>query len=262
MNGALSTWSAPPGSIAIRPAMVDVWLALCPLDADLEVAAAELSIDEIERARRFVFGRDRRRFIFARRTLRRLLAAYVGIAPAAVRFRYASHGKPALVSGPDLGIDFNVSHSGDAVVIAVSSAGPVGVDIEEIRPMPDRDDLAMRTFAPGEFRRLCAIGDSQRTEAFFACWTRKEAFVKALGEGLTHPLDRFEVAVDPTEPARLLHIDGDERRAGRWTISSLPPIEGFASALAFEAKAAVSCFRYPQNSVAATLAADGERCIA
>jgi 4'-phosphopantetheinyl transferase len=155
-----------------------------------------------------------------------------------------------------------MSHSDQAVLIAVSSAGPVGVDIEAVRAMRDRDDIARRTFAAGEFERLCALDDAGRTTAFFNCWTRKEAFVKALGDGLTHPLDRFEVTLAPDEPARLVHIDGDARRAAEWTMVALPHVPGFASALAVPGPAAVSCFRWSEQTSAPVTAAVSERCMA
>ncbi len=260
MSATAATWAAAAATLALRPASVDVWLAFGDPNARSEDTAAYLTPDEHERARRFVFARDRRRFVFARGVLRHLLGAYLQIAPADVRFTYASHGKPALAAGMD-GVEFNMSHSEEAVVIAVSSAGPVGIDIEAIRVMRERDDVARRTFADGEYRRLCALDEVRRTEGFFTCWTRKEAFVKALGEGLSHPLDRFEVTLAPGDPPRLLHLDGDAQRAAEWTIASLPTVTGFAGALALKGTAAVSCFRYPVNP-AAEWAAVSERCMA
>lgn len=262
MSVVTPTWAPAPASMVLPHAVVHVWLAFCSPDTPTSAFEQELADDERVRARRFVFERDRRRYVVARRTLRRLLGAYLGVAPADVRFTYAAHGKPELAEGHDRRLDFNMSHSDEAVLIAVSAAGPVGVDIEGLRAMRDRDDVARRTFAPGEFERLCALDDERRTEAFFACWTRKEAFVKAIGEGLSHPLERFEVTLGPDEPPRLLHIDGDRQRAASWTIAALPRVPGFASALALNGTATVSCFRWLEEPAAATAAAADERCMA
>ena len=261
MSAAMAAWATPRGTVALEPASIHVWLAWCALDSPLDDETG-LSSDERDRARRFIFARDRRRFVFARKTLRQVLGGYLGIDAAAVRFTYAAHGKPALANGFGAGLEFNMSHSDEAVVIAVSSAGPIGIDIEAIRSMRDRDEIARGTFAPGEVERLHALDEASRTDGFFRCWTRKEAFVKALGDGLNHSLDRFEVSLGPDEPARLLHIDGDAHCAARWMMAALPPLPGFASALALHGTAGVSCFQFQEEPAAAVVAAAGERCMA
>ena len=262
MSDVARRWAAASATLALAPASVDVWLAFCPPDGPAPALEAVLSVDERERAGRFVFARDRRRFVAARGLLRGVLARYLAIAAAEVRFTYAAHGKPMLADEHAPRLDFNVSHSEEAVVIAVSHAGPVGVDVEAIRTMADRDDIARRTFAPGEFSRLCLVDEGRRTEAFFNCWTRKEAFVKALGEGLSHPLERFEVTLDPGEPAGLLHIDGDAVRAECWTFVTLPQVRGFATALIVKGHPTVSCFQCSNEPAATIVAAANERCIA
>jgi 4'-phosphopantetheinyl transferase len=224
-------WSAgvPDGDLA--PGAVHVWLAhLDDAHCDPFLSASVMSADEQARAQRFVFDRDRRRFSAARVLLRRLLAFYAGTDAADLRFVTGAHGKPSLADSR-CDLHFNVSHSHDAAVIAISRAGEVGVDIEAIRPMDDGEGIAGRFFAPAEADRLCSIPPESRDEAFFACWTRKEAFVKAIGEGLSHPLDSFEVTLAPGEPARLLHVGGHPPHPARWTLAALPAIPGYAGAL-------------------------------
>lgn len=262
MSVIAPAWAEAPASVALPQGSVHVWLAFCEPDAPTATFERVLAADELSRAQRFVFARDRRRYVTAHRLLRQLLGGYLGVAPADVQFTYGEHGKPALTDTHARRVDFNMSHSGEAVVIAVSAAGPVGVDIEALRVMRDRDDVAQRTFAAGEFARLCGVDDEQRTEAFFNCWTRKEAFVKAIGDGLSHPLERFEVTLEPGAPARLVHIDGDVSRAAAWTIGVLPHVPGFATALAVNGAVTVSCFRWREEPVAASMAAADERCMA
>ncbi len=224
-------WAAgvPDGDLA--PGAIHVWLAY--LDdgyGDPFLSASVMSADEQARARRFVFEKDRRRFSAARVLLRTLLASYVGTDPAALRFTTGGHGKPSLEGWPPAPA-FNVSHSQDVAVIAVSRAGDVGVDVEAIRKMDDGEAIAGRFFAPAEADRLRGIAPELRDEAFFACWTRKEAFVKAIGEGLSHPLDSFEVTLGPGEPARLLGVGGHPPDPARWTLAALPAVPGYAGAL-------------------------------
>lgn len=262
MSGMPLAWAPAPARLDLAAGCVHVWLAVCPAHAPFDGYHAELPDDERRRARRFVFERDRQRFVFAHRVLRATLARYLAIPPRAVEFTAAPHGKPLLAAGHGAGLEFNMSHSDRAVLIAVSGAGPVGVDIEAVRDMRDRDDIARRTFAAAEFERLCRLDAGDRTTAFFNCWTRKEAFVKALGEGLSHPLDRFEVTLAPGEPARLVHIGGDVRQAAAWTMVALPDLPGFASALAVPGPATVSCFRWAEQSAAPVMVAANERCMA
>jgi 4'-phosphopantetheinyl transferase len=224
------TPSIPDGRI--DAADVHAWLVSTiepPVSADM--LSAVLSPDERARAARFRFERDRRRFVAARGLLRMLLSTYAGREPASLVFEYEAHGKPR-PAGAD-GIAFNVSHSGDVALYAVTRVGDVGVDVEAWRPLADRDDLAARFFAPGEVRRLQALDPDGRQAAFFACWTRKEAFVKAIGEGLSHPLDRFEVSIEPG--GGLVHVGGDAAEAQAWTLVSLPAPDGYAAALALRA---------------------------
>jgi 4'-phosphopantetheinyl transferase len=173
---------------------------------------------------RFRFDRDRDRFIAARAMLRRVLAGLVGADPAELRFLYGRAGKPALSTGPQ----FSLSHSDDLGALAVAYDLEIGIDVERLRPI--EPELADRFFAEDESAALRALAEPARTRAFFACWTRKEAYVKSLGDGLLAPLDRFSVSLD--EPARLLWVEGDPGAPARWRLAHLEPARGFVGAIA------------------------------
>lgn len=194
-----------------------------------------LAPDENARAARFVFERDRRRFATARGLLRQILGDATGIAPARLAFRYGTRGKPSLADAPGAP-DFNVSHSGGLAAFALSRAGEVGVDIEQERPMPDLAAIAERFFSPRESAVLAGLAEAERVPAFFRCWTRKEAFIKLTGEGLSRALDAFDVAFGPGEPARLLRVEGDPDAVERYRLEALEAPQGFAAALAVDGR--------------------------
>jgi 4'-phosphopantetheinyl transferase len=201
----------------------------------LRAGAAVLSDEEQDRARRFVFDRDRQRFVVARGVLRGLLAARLGVRPQAVELVYGGRGKPALA--PRLaasGLRFNVSHCEDVAVYAFSSAGDVGVDVEAVRTMPDADDVATRVFSDRENAAYRALDPRDRPLGFFQCWTRKEAFIKALGHGMYYPLDRFDVSLAPGEPAELLRVEQSPEDRRRWRMTGFFPVPGFVAAVVAE----------------------------
>lgn len=195
-------------------------------------ARALLAGDERERGARYVFDRDRDRFTVRRAALRTILARHLGCRPQELCFVAGPHGKPRLAGRHATSdVCFNLSASHDLAVCAVTRGREIGVDVERLRPVDDALDLARRCFSTIEhaaLRRVC--GDV--TGAFFTCWTRKEAFVKALGSGLAQPLDRFSVSLDPDDGARLLDIDGDRDEAARWWLAELHPRAGFTGAIA------------------------------
>jgi 4'-phosphopantetheinyl transferase len=180
---------------------------------------------ERARAERFHFQRDRDRFIAGRGRLRRILGAYLQQSPNLLQFCYGASGKPA-VAGP---LSFNLSHSGEFAALAVARFG-LGVDIECVRPIEEA--VAERFFAADEVARLRRLPETQQTEAFFACWTRKEAYVKALGDGLSLPLDCFSVSLEPQESARLLRAGNDPAEPSRWQFHHFVPAPGFVGAIA------------------------------
>lgn len=205
-------------SATLSPAngSVQIWCAtLDKMAADQ--AATFLHPEETARAARYRFDQDRWRYQCARALLRLLLGRYLGLAAAEVRLRSGHHGKPALEQGGPL--RFNLSHSYGEAVYAFTHSAEVGVDIEQVRDIPDADALAMSYFTDGERQTIENAGASKRMEAFYRCWTRKEAYVKGLGEGLSFPL---------------LTVSLESGRCGRWTIQSFNAGPGFAAAVAVE----------------------------
>jgi 4'-phosphopantetheinyl transferase len=190
-----------------------------------------LSPDEKERAGRFVFEHLKSAFIVARGTLRVLLGNYLGIAPRDVLFRYGTNGKPALAE-PGL-IDFNASHSDALAVFAFTRGCEIGIDVEKVRPIEDMRNIADHFFCAEEAEELMSLEPGLRERAFFNCWTRKEAYIKAIGKGLSEPLDSFRVSLEPGRPARLIHIRGNALAAEEWTFHDLPVASGYVAALAY-----------------------------
>lgn len=214
---------------------VHVWLAcLDRSEWASEQLGTLLSSDERARAGRFHFVRDRRRFTAARGLLRMILGRYLGVDPREVEFSYGKHGKPALSRRFGSDFRFNTSHAGGLALFGLTRSAELGVDLEAIRPLPDAEQLAERFFSVREVAGLRAVPPARRSESFFNCWTRKEAYVKALGSGLAHPLDRFEVSLAPGERARLVNVADDPEEAKRWTFRSLSRVPGFTGAVVVE----------------------------
>jgi 4'-phosphopantetheinyl transferase len=191
----------------------------------LAALASVLSPGEQARAERLRLARDRRRFIACRGYLRELVAERLDCSPAAVAFRYGAHGKPATA-----GIEFNLSHSGDLAVYAFSDYA-IGVDVEAVAPDRDLDALAARCFSRVENETYEALAPAARPLAFFNCWTRKEAFVKAVGDGLSMSLDAFDVTLAPGEPARLLRVGSIAGDESGWSLQSFAPAPGYVAAV-------------------------------
>jgi 4'-phosphopantetheinyl transferase len=205
--------------------MID--LHIVPLEGELDAALELLTPDERERARRFVFDVHRRRFAVARAGLRRVLAGHLGADPAALRFVEGAHGKPALAGGE---LEFNLSHSHELAVVGVTRLAPIGVDVEHLRHVDGALRIAETHFAPSERAALAAAPAAERDLVFMRGWTRKEAFIKAIGEGLSHPLQRFELTLD--DAPRFVTIDGDVAAAARWSLFSFEPAPGYLAAVA------------------------------
>lgn len=234
---ATDAWDAPPaGALALAEDEVHVWRAsLRPAAVVLARLEAHLSPDERARATRFRFPEHRTAFVAGRGVQREILSRYTGLPPAALAYREGTHGKPGL-DGPAAatGLRFNVSNSGNLALYAVSLGRELGVDLEVVKPMPDGADIAERFFSAPENAVFAAVDASARDAAFFHCWTRKEAYIKAIGEGLSMPLDCFDVAFAPGETARILRTRGDEAQAARWSMLELHPGPGYAGALVVE----------------------------
>ena len=199
-------------------------------EASAAAGVSSLSTDEAVRAARFHRSHDRELFVRGRAWLRRVLGRYLEVPPQDVRFVIGEHGKPALAA-PHAWLQFNLSHTGSLALLALTRVGEVGVDVETVRAMSDVAAIARRQFAPSEWSRWSEMPCEEQLSAFYACWTRKEAFVKALGAGLSLPLDGFEVAFEPARPAALLSIGGSPQRAASWSMWAFEPLPGFCAAV-------------------------------
>ncbi|HEY6721973.1 MAG TPA: 4'-phosphopantetheinyl transferase superfamily protein, partial [Burkholderiales bacterium] len=193
----------------------------------VRASAALLSDAERQRASRFALDRDRHRFTVARARLRQLLAARLGVQPESVELVYGERGKPALArSCATSDLRFNTTHSGEVAAYAFAPGREIGIDVEAVRVIRDADDIAARFFSQRENEAYLALGARDKPQGFFNCWTRKEAFVKALGDGLYHPLDRFDVSLSPGEPARILRVESTPGDLCGWTLHSFSPGRG------------------------------------
>jgi 4'-phosphopantetheinyl transferase len=197
-----------------------------------------LSPDEQERAARFRFERHRDAYVASRGTLRQVLSRYLHVPAAEIRFAYGPHGKPSTTPVEGIpsppGVEFNLSHSGEVALVAVTQGRRVGVDVERMRADLASEAIARRYFSPREVTALLALPESSRLAGFFACWCRKEAYLKARGDGLTHPLNAFDVTLAPHEPPQLLATRHGEDEAHRWKLHALEVGAEYAAALAVE----------------------------
>lgn len=199
--------------------------------------ASVLAPDELARAERFAFERDRRRFIVARAALRSILGLYLGIAPRRIVFSYSPLGKPALAAEmPNDGIAFNLSHSAELSLVAVTRERAVGVDVEHLNRDVSHDGIADRFFSERERRDLAAVPPADRKRAFLDCWTRKEAFIKASGEGLFRGLNTFDVSLEPGEGARELTVRNDPENPLRWKLRAFEPAPDYAGAVVVDGR--------------------------
>lgn len=194
-----------------------------------------LSDDEKIDAARFHFQTDRDRFIMSHGMLRKVLSQYLDVEPIRLTFSYGVYGKPALEGMPDgCSLCFNMSHSHDIALFALAWNSRIGVDVEYIRSIPDAEVIAKRFFAPQENIAFSAVPPDKKLEAFYNCWTRKEAFLKATGDGLSRRLDSFTVSLAPEKPALLLSVKGDPLETSRWHLSAFKPAHKYVGAFAIE----------------------------
>jgi 4'-phosphopantetheinyl transferase len=221
-----------PG-LALDVTEVHLWQATLD-ERPADIFESFLSPDELTRANRFHFIKDRNHFVVARGLLRNLLAAYLGVNCAEFRFSYGAQGKPFLLLDSQSQINFNVSHSHGRAAFAFSRGRELGVDLEYVKDDFDDELIAKRFFSRAEVLALQTVPADLLKQAFFNCWTRKEAYIKARGEGLSMPLDQFDVTLKPDEPVALLNNYREEREVSRWSMQSIPAPEGYVGALVVE----------------------------
>lgn len=224
-------------SLTLNSNQVHVWRASLDMDVcSIASLHQTLSADEQQRAARFYFQNDQQHFTAARGLLRAILSRYLDKAPSDLSFCYNAHGKPSLITadGEDT-VNFNVSHSQGLALYAVTRDRNIGIDIERIRTNIACEEIAQRFFSPRETSVLRSLSANIKHKAFFNCWTRKEAYIKATGKGLAIPLNQFEVSLIPGEPAALLSIKGDINAARNWSLYNLNPSPDYAAALAIQA---------------------------
>ena len=226
-------WSAeldvdPPD---LPPDVVHLWQRPVRPSADaLEACYELLSLDECERASRYRVEKARNEYVLTRATLRSLISGYLRRTPQSVSFRYTEYGNPLLDGPGDL--RFNVSHTDGLALLAFVRNRDIGVDVEKVRPQTDVKQVAERFFSAHECHVLEHLSGDELHAAFFRCWTRKEAYIKAKGEGLSLPLHEFDVSIGPNEPQALLATRPDPLEAGHWILRDVPVPAGYAAALA------------------------------
>jgi len=239
-------WELPPRELGLENNQVHLWLITVPTELDsLHDYRLCLTEEERTRADRFHFPQDRARFTLGRGALRKLLMRYSGTTEISLAAN--EYGKPHLTQ-PASSLQFNVAHSGDLVLLGFSRGRPIGVDIERFRPDFATTDIAQRFFAPDEAVTLAALPQPDRVRGFFNCWTRKEAYIKARGLGLSLPLNSFSVAFASGAPAGLTRVAHDPAAPQRWTIMDLQTSQDYAAAAAFEGRdCAVRQWRWGTN---------------
>jgi 4'-phosphopantetheinyl transferase len=223
-------WPDPPDERQLTALDVHIWASnLNRAVARISSFEQILSAEELDRASRFYFERDRCRFIAGRGILREILGSYLEMNPSQLHFSFSSHGKPYLGTTP---LHFNVTHSEDLVLVAVSTACTLGIDIERIRPIPEFEDIAINYFSMREAAELMALPQEQQRRAFYRMWTCKEASIKAAGTGLFELKRKADAAYSQVEPAKIRAISENNSIAAPWTVVELRPAPEYVATLA------------------------------
>lgn len=234
-------WLESPENLVLSRDEVHIWRADLEMpESRIRLLKSFLSEDERSRSERLRFSQDRFRFIAARGILRMTLSRYLRVSPEQLCFSYNEYGKPFLLNSEAQEISFNVSHSGRTALYAFSSRRSVGIDIELIRSNVDCLLIAEHFFAPGESQALRSLPLNQQVEAFYRCWTRKEAYIKATGQGLSQSIQDFEVSLGPEENSTIRPVRGP----GHWSIFHLVPFTGYVAALAAEGRPYLRCWNF------------------
>ncbi len=236
MSESLMFWAMPPTDRTLHHDEVHVWLAEHEMfRSQIPDLHLLLNEEETKKAARFYFEKDRRRFTVTHGLLRKLLAGYTNLSPTQLSFQHNAYGKPELSTGSQKDVlHFNLSHSHDLIAYAFTYTRNVGIDIEHVRTDIEYEQLTRRYFSPSENVELQSLPFSLRQKAFFSCWTRKEAYIKARGLGLSLALDIFDVTVRPDGPVKLLASRENAQETDRWLFASLPMSPEYAGTLIAE----------------------------
>ena len=234
MISVVTLWNSPPPNLTLELGEIHVWrVSLAQTASCLQSLQQTLSTDEQTKAERFHFPKDRSQFIVSRGALRAILSRYLTINPSLLRFDYNPYGKPFVTSAQGGNtLRFNLSHSRGMALIAITKNREIGVDIEGINPNFSCLEIAERFFSPLENSVLRSLPEHLQPTAFFTCWTRKEAYIKAVGKGLSIPLNGFDVTLAPGEPAALLNVEQNPEEASRWSLIELIPSSDMVAAVA------------------------------
>jgi len=239
----MSDWPSPSSIPQLATGEVHVWrIDLDIPDDHWQALLSLLAADELAKAERFHFAKHRRRHTVSHAALRILLGQYLARPPRGIDFSYNAHGKPRL-AGENHKINFNLSHTEEIMLVAFVLDSEVGIDIEAVTRHVDYMGVGQRWFSTLESRTLQSLPEHERVDAFFRAWCRKEAYIKARGEGMAHPLQRFSVALDKHEPRLVEHLD-DKRETGRWTFIDIDVADNYrATVVAETADWQVDCYR-------------------
>lgn len=229
-----SSFALPPSDLELSSGEIHIWFAdLDQSGPQLHKLIHTLSVDERMRAEKYYFERDRKRSLIGRGILRTILGLYLHVEPDRLQFQYGKYGKPALADTFDKEtLHFSLSHSDKIALFAFARHCEIGVDIEHLSEISEKELIAERFFSRKEYDSIRSLPEEQKRESFIKGWTCKEAFIKALGDGLSHALDKFEVSMIPGEPAKLLRVEGDSQEASRWSMQYLQPAPDYVGAFA------------------------------
>jgi 4'-phosphopantetheinyl transferase len=244
-------WLRPSPNLRLLKNDVHVWrVRLDAIPSRVQQLIKVLSADEQRKARRFHFDKHRRRYVVSRAMLRIILGRfYLDLEPHKLEFRYGQYGKPYISDHfPGRKLCFNIADSHELAMYALTPNDDIGIDVEFQRELTDADDIATHYFSSGEIAAFQSLPEKTKQKGFYNCWTRKEAFIKAIGKGLSFPLDKFEVSLVPGETARIISIEGDAVKAKLWTLESLDPGNGYIAALAVQKSGLnLRCWQLPES---------------
>lgn len=217
---------------------VHIWIINLDLSGyQVDYHLQVLSPEERKRAGRFHFDRHRRRYIVSQGVIRRILSCYLDVDPGELVYELGGHGKPSLGGRhKEAGLHFNLAHSHEIALFGLVREVEIGIDVELVREVDDLDGIASRFFSASEQADYFSLPKDQRAQGFYNCWTRKEAFIKAIGDGLYYPLEKFDVTLIPGERAQLLRIEDDLQEASHWTLEAFDPAPEYTGAVALRAK--------------------------